>query len=184
MRAEMMAYTDPKSKPSRRNAVACPTGVKEHREKILATITTHDALSRRGLWGMLIFIVISFLVLQLRNMDVVTQLPENVRDILGTPPPPELVHVVLAVSTISSIIVILGQVMGEENPCGSWKQVWFSLGIRSIFYLFYASANALEENFLIVFAAGIVVLALEHFTSWHYAATSIEKEKELLAQIK
>ena len=172
-----------KTANSRQQAVSGMAGVKQHRERIQATITTHDALSRRGLWGMLIFIVISGLALQFRAIDLFAGLPDNVRGIIGAPPPPALIHVVLAVSTLSSIIITMGRMAGEENPAGNWSRLWSSIAFRSVFYLFYATADALEANFLLVFTAGMIVLVLEHFATWLYAVKTIEREKEHLAQL-
>ncbi len=168
---------------SRQQAGSGAASVKQHRERIQETITTHDALSRRGLWGMLAFIVISGLALQFRAIDLFAGLPDNVRCIIGAPPPPALIHVVLAVSTLSSIIITIGRMAGEENPAGSWTRLCSSLAFRSVFYLFYATANALEENFLLVFVAGMIVLVLEHFATWLYATRTIEREKAHLAQL-
>jgi hypothetical protein len=158
-------------------------GVKQHRERIQQTITAHDALSRRGLWGMLFFIVISGLALQFRAVDLFAGLPDNIRSIIGAPPPPALIHVVLAVSTLSSIIITIGRMTEDENPAGNWSRFWSGLAFRSVFYLFYATADALEANFLLVFTAGMIVLVLEHFVTWLYAVRTIEREKAHLAQL-
>jgi hypothetical protein len=174
----------PKTANSRQQAVSCTASVRQHRERIQETITTHDALSRRGLWGMLAFIVISGLALQFRDVELFAGLPDNVRCIIGAPPPPALIHVVLAVSTLSSIIIAIGRMWGEENPAGSWGRLCLGLAFRSVFYLFYATANALEENFLIVFVAGMIVLVMEHLATWLYAVRTIEREKEHLAQLR
>lgn len=184
MLGHMSGHIRPEMEDSRGKVVTYETGVQEHRERIVAAITSHDALSRRGLWGMLIFIMVSVMALPFRGVDLFADLPESFREILGTPPPPELIHVVLAISTISSIIIILGRAIEGGNPGCSWKRISSNICFRSAFYLLYATANALAENFLIVFTAGIIVLALEHFATWHYAVVTIEKEKEQLAQIR
>ncbi len=184
MLGHMIGPMRPKTADSRQQAVGTKAGVKEHRERIRQTITAHDALSRRGLWGMLIFIVISCLALQFRNIELFAGLPDNVRCIIGAPPPPALIHVVLAVSTLSSIIITMGRMTEDENPAGNWSRFWSSIAFRSVFYIFYATANALEDNFLLVFAAGMIVLVLEHFATWLYAVRTIEREKEHLAQLR
>lgn len=183
MLGHMIGPMRPKTANSRQQTAGSTAGVKEHRQRIQNIIVTHDALSRRGLWGMLIFIVISGLALQFRAVDLFADLPENVRCIIGAPPPPALIHVVLAVSTLSSIIITIGRMAEDENPAGKWSRFWSGLAFRSVFYLFYATANALEENFLLVFTAGMIVLILEHFATWLYAMRTIEREKEHLAQL-
>lgn len=184
MLGHMIGPMRPKTADSRQQAVGTMAGVKEHRERIRQTITAHDALSRRGLWGMLFFIVISGVALQFRAVDLFAGLPDNVRCIIGAPPPPALIHVVLAISTLSSIIITIGRMTEDENPAGNWSRFWSGLAFRSVFYLFYATANALEENFLLVFTAGMIVLVLEHFATWLYAVRTIEREKEHLAQLR
>ncbi len=184
MLGHMIGPMGPKTSNSRQQAAGEMGGVRQHRERIQKTIVTHDALSRRGLWGMLIFIVISGLALQFRDIDLFAGLPENVRCIIGAPPPPALIHVVLAVSTLSSLIITMGRMSEDENPAGNWNRFWSSIAFRSVFYLFYATANALEENFLLVFTAGMIVLVLEHFSTWLYAMRTIEREKEHLAQLR
>ncbi len=180
----MIGPMRPKTANPRQQAINGMAGVNPHRERIRETISMHDALSRRGLWGMLIFIAISGLALQCRAVDLFAGLPENIRCIIGAPPPTVLIHVVLAVSTFSSIIITIGRMSDEENPAGNWRRFWSSLAFRSVFYLFYATANALEENFLLIFTAGMIVLVLEHFVTWFYAVKTIEREKEHLALLR
>ncbi len=185
MLGHMIGPMRPKPASSRQLSAGSMTwGVKEHRELIQQTITAHDALSRRGLWGMLFFIVISGVALQFRAVDIFAGLPDSVRCIIGAPPPPALIHVVLGISTLSSIIITIGRMAEEENPAGNWSRFWSGLAFRSVFYLFYATANALEENFLLVFTTGMIVLVMEHFATWLYAVRTIEREKEHLAQLR
>jgi hypothetical protein len=183
MLGQMIGPMRPKTAHPRQQAPGSMPGVTQHRERIREIITAHDALSRRGLWAMLIFIAISGLALQCRAVDLFAGLPENIRDIIGAPPPAALIHVVLAISTLSSIIISIGRMTEGENPAGNWSRFWSGLAFRSVFYLFYATANALEENFLLVFTAGMIVLVLEHVSAWLYAMRTIEREKEHLAQL-
>lgn len=166
------------------HSFSAPTSIVQHREMVLETIAANEALSRRGLWGMLMFITISGLALQLRGVDMFAGMPEGLRCLLGVAPPVVLIHLVLGISTISSLIIILGRSLDEEIHDFKWTRLWSSLGFRSVFYLFYATANALEGNFILVFTAGIIILAAEHFTTWRAATRTIKEKKEYLAHIR
>ncbi len=183
MLGHMIGPMGSKTANTRQQATGNMASVKQHRDRIQQTIIAHDTLSRRGLWGILFFIVISGLAIQLRAIDLFAGLPENIRFIIGAPPPTALINVVLAISTISSIIITMGRMTEEENPAGNWGRFWSSLAFRSVFYLFYATANALEANFPLVFTAGMIVLVLEHFATWLYAVRTIAREKAHLAQL-
>lgn len=150
-----------------------------YREKILDSINTLHANSRRGLWGIAAFLLISIIALLCRDVNVLDAFPEHVRVILGNPPSPYLIHVVLAVSTISALIIIAGRLADNGTP----GRIWSQLGHRSAFFLLYFFSNALDKNFLLIFLAGMAVLLLEHYHTWRYYSGEIQKEKELLKKL-
>jgi len=154
-----------------------------HREQIVETIARLGVISRRGLWGILGFVAVSCLALQLRGVDLFAGFSDHVLRILGSAPPLILIHLVLAVSTCSTVVVLLGRIQNGETPARSRRDVCAGVAFRSAFYLFYAMAGALEGYFLVAFAAGIVVLALEHFVTWSSAARIIAEEKERLLRL-
>lgn len=151
----------------------------EYRENILGNITTLHAHSRRGLWGIAAFLMISIIALLCRDINILDIFPENAREILGSPPSPYVIHIVLAVSTISALIIIAGRLANRAVPGSIWSQ----LGHRSVFYLFYFFSNVLDKCFMVVFMAGLTVLLLEHYHNWSHSGRAIRKERELLKKL-
>lgn len=137
------------------------------------------ALSRRGLWKLLLFLGISTAALQARDLDLFGTLPENVREILGAPPSPELVHVVLAISTISALILQYGRDVDQVRGSAGWLQ----FGMAAFFYPLYAMSNTLGIWFPLVCGAGLVTLAFEYVTIWSQASRAIHEERERLARM-
>ena len=149
------------------------------REEILHSIDDLHALSRRGLWKLLLFLGISTAALQARDFDLFGAFPENVQEVLGAPPSPELVHVVLAVSTISALILHYGN--GVEKARGS--SGWLQFGMAAFFYPLYAMSNTLSTWFPLVCVAGLIALFFEHLTIWTQTSRAIHEEKERLARM-
>ena len=149
------------------------------REEILHSIDDLYALSRRGLWKLLLFLGISTVALQARDFDLFGALPENVREVLGAPPSPELVHVVLAVSTISALILHYGRGTDQARSSAGWLQ----FGMAAFFYPLYAMSNTLGTWFPLVCVAGLVTLIFEHLNIWTQTTQAIHEEKERLARM-
>jgi hypothetical protein len=149
------------------------------RVEITETINGLYTLSRRGLWRLLLFLAGSAAALQFRNFDLFAVLPENLREILGAPPPLALIHTVLAVSSISALILIAGREGGGSGECHRWLQ----FGLSISFFPLYAVANALDTFFPVVLTAGLLVLVTEHFAIWSQATRAIRAEKEQLARM-
>ena len=137
-----------------------------------------QSLSRRGLWAMALFLLISALALCLRDIDLLAPLPEGVRQILGAPPPPILVHIALAVSTVSALVLILGRAVGSGRPCHSW----INIVLPAVFYPLYLVTEPLDANFLVVLVVGLSIITLEHLTVWRHSARAIEEERERLGR--
>lgn len=125
------------------------------------------------------FLLISIAALLVRDFNILEALPEQLRVILGAPPAPYLIHIVLAVSTVSALIILGGRLAEGTGPGKNWEQ----LAHRSAFYFFYFFSNALDQFFLVVFTAGMVVLLLEHYHIWTFYAKAIRHEKELIKKI-
>jgi uncharacterized membrane protein len=149
------------------------------REEIRHSIDDLHVLSRRGLWKMLLFIGISMLALQVRDFDLFGVLPGNVQEILGAPPVPVLVHVVLAVSTISALILHYGRSIDDARRSAGWLQ----FGMAVFFYPLYAMSNTLGTWFPLACIAGLVTLLFEHLTIWAQASRAITEEKERLVRM-
>ncbi len=122
-------------------------------------------LSRRGLWGIILFLLVSIAALLVRDWNLFLMLPANMQQLLGDPPPPALIHTALAVSTISALIILAGRMIGSGKPYYSWHNV----GLPAAFYPLYLMADTGGNNFVIVFIIGMMLLLLEHFTVWRYA---------------
>ena len=128
---------------------------------------------------MILFLGISASALRCRSFDLFAVLPENFREALGAPPPVDLIHLVLAASTVSALILIAGR--AGEGRCGSGG--WLQFGMSVFFYPLYAVTNTLETWFPAVFAAGLIVLVVEHFSVWARASRAIQEEKERLERM-
>lgn len=141
-------------------------------------IDTLHRLSRRGLWGLLAFILLTTVVVQTSRL--VPDLPHSVRQTLGASPSENLISIALAVYIFSALILILARMMGGTRIYRGWSH----LGYLSAFYLFYYYARALDRNFWAVFAAGMTILALEYYGIWSWCSESIRRERENLSQLE
>ncbi len=135
-------------------------------------------LSRRGLWGLGLFLLVSTGVVA--GMRYMPPVPAGLRQVLGPSPPVNLISLALAVYAFSALVLILSRMMGGSGTYRGWSH----LGYLSAFYLFYYYGNSLEESFWAVFAAGLTILGLEHYHIWTFASDAIRKEKEDLVQLE
>lgn len=132
-------------------------------------------LSRRGLWGLLIFLAASAIALYFREHTLTGSLPAGLMDQLGPTPPVILVNIVLVVSTLCSLIIIAGRIHGSRRPGNTWTHLWF----RLFFYLLYFIADALNSHFNAVFISGLAVIALQHYNIWNYYSRVIEMKMSI-----
>lgn len=135
-------------------------------------------LSRRGLWGLLAFILLTTVAVQ--GSSLVPELPLSVRQTLGASPSENLISIALAVYIFSALILILARMMGGTKTYRGWAH----LGYLSAFYLFYYYAKALDQNFWAVFAAGMTILSLEYYGIWSWCSEAIRREREHLSQLE
>ncbi|RPI70584.1 MAG: hypothetical protein EHM38_05550 [Geobacteraceae bacterium] len=113
-------------------------------------------LSRRGLWHLLFFLLISIAAFAGQDFDLFAAVSEDFWTLLGSPPPPQLTHLVLGIYTFCALMLLPARLTRA-----SLTQSWAHLSYRVVFYLFYLSANALAANFLVVFIAGLILYGLE-----------------------
>jgi hypothetical protein len=179
MIGQMTGQLKPGPKSSRESAWEKRSDTGQRREEILHSIDDLYALSRRGLWKLLLFLGISTAALQARDLDLFGVLPENVREVLGAPPSPELVHLVLAISTISALILHSGR--GADHARGSAG--WLQFGMAAFFYPLYAMSNTLGTWFPLVCVAGLITIFFEHLAVWTQSSRAIHEEKERLARM-
>jgi hypothetical protein len=144
------------------------------RESIAGKIEGFHAVSRVGLWRVLLFLVISIAALPFRDFDLFSLVPENVAEILGAPPPTDLIHIVLGVSVVCAVILIPGRAAAQPELGHNWLQFW----LMAAFYPLYAVNGVLGIYFPVVLAAGLLVLAVEHFIIWNRVCCAIREEKE------
>lgn len=117
--------------------------------------------TRRGLWQLLFFLLISVAAFAGQDFDLFAVIPEDLWPLFGSPPPQQLIHLVLAVYTFCALMLLPARLHRS-----SLAQSWAHLGYRTIFYLFYLSANALAAHFMMVFVAGLLLYVLEQFYLW------------------
>lgn len=113
-------------------------------------------LPRRGLWHMLLFLLISMAAFAGQEFDLFASISEDLWPLLGSPPPPQLIHVGLVIYTFCALMLLPARLTSASRA-----QSWAHTGYRTIFYFFYLSANALAAHFMVVFVAGLILYGLE-----------------------
>jgi hypothetical protein len=146
------------------------------REQVVATINDLHALSRRGLWGILLFLSISAATLYGSVSGLFSSIPAEVRELFGEAPPLGMLHLVLGVSWLSALVLILGRRGRDGKPAYNWCNI----GLPTAFYPLYIFYEPSGTHFPAVFAAGLLLLVIEHLTVTCYAARVIREETERL----
>ena len=113
-------------------------------------------LSRRGLWHLLLFLLLSMAAFTWQGFDLFATVSEDLWPLLGSPPPPQLIHVGLAIYTFCALMLLPARLNSA-----SLAQNWAHTGYRTFFYFFYMSASALAAHFMVVFVAGLILYGLE-----------------------
>lgn len=115
------------------------------------------AISKRSLWSLQLFLLISCAAFLVRDFDLYATFPESVLQILGCAPPPLLVQIALGGYIFTVVTPLLIHMINGDPPALSgWH-----LAYRSIFYLFFLCSNTLTAHFVPVFAAGVSLYLLE-----------------------
>jgi hypothetical protein len=128
----------------------------EPEEAARFSMTELCTMSRRGLWHLLLFLLLSMAAFSGQDFDLFAAVPEDLWTVLGSPPPPQMIHLVLAIYTFCALMLLPAR-LSKASRAQSWAHV----GYRSAFYLFYLSTNALAANFMVVFVAGLILYGLE-----------------------
>ena len=113
-------------------------------------------LSRRSLWNLLLFLLISMAAFSAQDFNLFAAVSEEFWPILGAPPPPQFIQFALIISIFCALTLL-----PDRLNKASLAQGWVQVGYRTTFYLFYLTANALAANFMMVFAAGLLLYGLE-----------------------
>lgn len=141
-----------------------------------ARIRMYSARSRLGQWGLIAFLILSMAAF--RFGPLFNELPENWRATLGPPPPVMLMSIALAVYAFSALLYILARMMEGDLKYRGWSH----LGYLGGFYLFFAYADALSDNFWAILVAGLTILGLEYFRLWSHCKDAVRREREILAE--
>ncbi|HEY5672301.1 MAG TPA: hypothetical protein VIR78_01225 [Malonomonas sp.] len=135
-------------------------------------------LSRRSLWEILLFLLLSIGVFSFREFDLFAAASEPVRQLLGYPPPAILINIALATYLFSAVTILLVRMANVTRP----EQKWTQLGYRTVFYLFYSFSGTLSSHFIAVFSIGMLLYALEQGHLWLYTQKLVRREQELLSE--
>lgn len=147
-------------------------------EQIWERTEQRYARSRRNLWGLVVFLLISIDAYGFRNFNLFETCSEPVRQLLGYPPPAYLISIALAIYCFSAIILTLTAIANDSPPSATWK----NLGYRCAFYLFYSFSGAIAEHFIPVLMVGLVLYSLDQAHIWVYNFKVDQQQKELLGR--
>ncbi len=114
-------------------------------------------LSRRGLSDLQRFILLSAACFMIRDFNLYQAFPEEILQILGCAPPPQLVLVALAgyvFTVVTPLLIHLCQ--GEKPVVSHWHLLY-----RSSFYLFFLCSQTLGSYFMLVLGTGLLLYLLE-----------------------
>lgn len=134
--------------------------------------------ARKGAWGLVLFVLISFLAIP--NLKILPPLPEKVIQILGAPPKPEWVGIALVVYVFSALTLTLARIMQGSGTYHGWSHLFYI----SSFYIFFGFSEGVRESFWAVFVSGLLILGLENYAIRTHSREIIEKEKERLEKIE
>lgn len=111
----------------------------------------------RGLSDLQRFILISAAFFMIRDFDLYQAFPEDVLQVLGCAPPPQLVLGALAGYVFTVITpLFVNFCRGDKPVVNRWH-----LGYRSIFYFFLLCSQSLDSYFMLVLGTGVILYLLE-----------------------
>lgn len=148
------------------------------RHRIEARIRHLERASGAGLWSMVLFLLVSFGAYD--SFSFLPDLSEDVRGMLGAPPPAEMISLALVIYAFSGIVRTLARMSRNIKPYRGLMHAAFF----TAFYLFYHLSGSLSDNFWAVFFAGISVMGLENFYLWSHSSAAVRKERELLQRLR
>jgi hypothetical protein len=152
-------------------------GKERLRGESLRKIRSLKAKSLRGAWAFSAFLLVS--IGALNDFGFLRPLPENIKTILGSAPPVNMISGLLVLYSFSAIILILSRMMRGTEPSSGMIHVLY----LSAFYGFYHLAASLDDNFWAVFAAGMTILGLVGYHNRIWCMALIREEEELLHKL-
>ncbi|QWV94109.1 hypothetical protein KP004_02665 [Geomonas oryzisoli] len=170
-----------KARPIRETAqVATGNELCWSREQVTKNIAQLHVLSRRGLWGLLLFLGMSAAALALSQVNVSSVAQAELEGVIGPLPSIDLLNLVLGISWLSAVVLIVGRRGSDGRPGYSWHNV----GLPAVFYPLYAFCDTTGTYFPMVFLAGLVLLLLEHGFVVCYTAKAIKEETARLERLR
>jgi hypothetical protein len=155
-----------------------PPGRENLQAQIEARIRSLELTAGNGLWGMVLFLLVSFAAFN--GFAILPDLPESIRQKLGAPPPIDLISLALVVYAFSGIILTLARMTSDTGSYRGFMHAAFFTG----FYTFYHLSGGLPDNFWAVFLSGVSVMGLESYHLWTRHGAAIRKQQELLANLR
>jgi hypothetical protein len=117
------------------------------------------AQTRRNLWALLVFLLVSIAALPLRQVQLFELFPAELHPLLGAPPPVALVTAAMFVYVFATLVLVAYRLQGGQPPV--WKHR--DLALRIVFYALYLFAGGLDSHFHGVLIAGLLLFTLEQF---------------------
>jgi hypothetical protein len=146
------------------------------RQEALERIRRLRSRSNWGLWGLCAFLAVSLAARS--DFGFLPPLSERARAVLGSSPPVNLINMALVAYSFSALILSLSRMMGGSDLYRGLSH----LGYLTAFYVFYHFADAMQDNFWAVFAAGFTILALEGYGLRTRCGELIEEEQTRLTR--
>ena len=150
----------------------------DRRTQTLEKIRALEVRAQRGWWVLALFLGVSSAVTF--GLERLLPISDQVREVLGAPPPMGLINLALVIYSFSAIILILSRMTMGIAPDTGFSHVGFLVG----FYLFYYYAGAMVENLCAVLAAGSTIMLLYLYHLRNFCAEELRKERETLAQLE
>jgi hypothetical protein len=160
------------------SGVKDPPGRQDLQALIETRIRKLERTAGNGLWGTVIFLLISFAAYD--NFSILPNLPIALRQKLGAPPPVDLISLALVIYAFSGIVLTFARMTSGTGSYRGFQHAAFLAG----FYTFYHLSGALPDNFWAVFFAGLSVMGLESYHLWTRNGAAIRKQQEHLANLR
>lgn len=157
---------------------APPADSEQQIRLIRENIQRLELRASRGLWSLALFTALSIVVHRLAGEFAVYV--SHWRELLGAPPPVNLLHFGLVIYVFAATIRVLTKMMNGDQPHGSFNPLFY----LTAFYLFYGLSGALQEHFWAICAAGMTILGLESCHVWTACREALQEEKDRLARLE
>jgi hypothetical protein len=155
-----------------------PSGRQELQAQIETRIRKLERTAGNGLWGTIIFLLVSFAAFD--NFAILPDMPLSLRQQLGAPPPVDLISLALVIYAFSGIVLTFARMTSGTGSYRGFQHAAFLTG----FYVFYHLSGALPDNFWAVFFAGLSVMGLESYHLWTRNSAAVRKQQEYLAKLR